>query len=95
MVNLCANNLVKTLPVPVEDIIVDTYYFFHGSSKQREEYREFQLFTGVDKQEVHMSLPVGCRLRGTLTAYLVSGLPSIVFLITTVIEWPGRVKRCA
>lgn len=29
LASLCANALVKALPVPVEDILVDTYYFFH------------------------------------------------------------------
>ena len=41
-----------------------------------------------------MSLLIGSRLSGKI-AYLVSGLPSTVILITTVIEWPGRVKRGA
>ena len=35
LANLCANNLVKTLPVPVEDIIVDTFYFLWQFEAER------------------------------------------------------------
>ena len=49
--NLSANSLVKALHYPVEDLLFDTYYFFHGSSKRREEYKEFQTFAGVDMEE--------------------------------------------
>lgn len=50
--NLCANSLVKALHYPVEDLLIDTYYFFRGSSNRREEYKEFQIFTGVDIEEI-------------------------------------------
>lgn len=30
LANLCANALVKALPVNVDEILIDTFYFFHG-----------------------------------------------------------------
>ena len=42
--NLCTNSLVKTLPVHVEDITVDNYYFF---SWQFEAERRVQRISAV------------------------------------------------
>ena len=50
--NICANSLTKALHFPVEDLLIDTYYFFHGSLKRRKVYKEFQLFTGAEIEEI-------------------------------------------
>ena len=95
--NLCANSLTKALHFPVEDLLIDTYYFFHGSSKRREDYKEFQLFTGVEMEEIlkHVSTRwlslercVGRILSqwGALRSYFNSHSDR---------ERPGKVKRCA
>lgn len=96
MANLCANSLVKALNMPIEDLLIDTY-FFHGSSKRREEYREFQVFTGVAMEEVlkHVStrwLSLERCVDRTLSQW--HALCSF-FNSHSDCERPGRVKRCA
>ena len=49
--NLCTNSLVNALHYPVEDLLIDTYYFFHGSSKRRKTVREVSNFARVDMEE--------------------------------------------
>ena len=48
IVNLCASSLVKALHFQVEELLIDTYHFFYGSSKRHEEYKQIQVFTGVE-----------------------------------------------
>ena len=84
--NLCANSLTKALHYPVEDLLVDTYYFFHGSSKRREKYKESQLFTGVEMED-SMFQHTGCLWSVVLVVYSASGMHfkviSIVIMIVT------------
>ena len=56
--NLCASSFVKALHFPIEELLIDTYYL-HGSSKRCEEYKQFQVFTGVEMDEVlkHVTTP--------------------------------------
>ena len=43
---------MNALHYPMEELLIDTYYFFHGSSKRREEYKEFKIFAGVVIKEI-------------------------------------------
>lgn len=52
LANLCVLAGVKTLPVDVDDFFVDLFYFFNKSSKCKEEFREFQEFTGTKELKI-------------------------------------------
>ena len=48
LANLCCAAAVKTIPLPVEELILDIYWHFKHSSKRKEEYKEFLEFMDVD-----------------------------------------------
>ena len=50
--NLCLLAGVKALPVDVDDFFVDLFYFFNKSAKRKEEFREFQEFTGTKELKI-------------------------------------------
>ena len=50
--NLCLLAGVKALPVDVGDFFVDLFYIFNKSAKQKEEFREFQEFTGTKELKI-------------------------------------------
>ena len=52
LANLCLLAGVQTLPVDVDDFFVDLYYYFDKSAKRKEEFHEFQLFTGVKEMKI-------------------------------------------
>ena len=43
---------VKTLPVDVDDFLVDLFYFFDKSTKRKEEFHEFEEFTGTKELKI-------------------------------------------
>lgn len=52
LANLCLLAGVQTLPVDVDDFFVDLYYYFDKSAKRKEEFHEFQVFTGVKEVKI-------------------------------------------
>ena len=45
------NSLVNAFHYPVEDLLIDTYHFFHGSSKRRKRVQGVSNFARVDMEE--------------------------------------------
>ena len=52
LANLCLLAGVENLPVDVDDFFVDLYYYFDNSTKRKEEFNEFQVFTGVKELKI-------------------------------------------
>ena len=50
--NLCLLAGVKALPVDIDDFFVDLFYFFNKSAKRKDEFREFQEFTGTKELKI-------------------------------------------
>ena len=50
--NLCLLAGVKVLPIDTDDFFVDLFYYFEKSAKRREEFREFQEFTGTKELKI-------------------------------------------
>ena len=50
--NLCAVALVKCLSEPVEDLLVDTYFWFDKSSCRKEDFHDFQDFTDTPHEVI-------------------------------------------
>ena len=50
--NLCLLAGVKTLPVDTDDFFLDLFYYFDKSAKRKEEFREFQHFTGTKELKI-------------------------------------------
>lgn len=50
--NLCLLAGVNALPVDVDDFFVDLFYFFNKSTKRKEEFCEFQEFTGTKELKI-------------------------------------------
>ena len=47
LLNLCVKNAMKTLPLKVEDLLVDIYYHFHHSVKRVASLREYADFCSI------------------------------------------------
>lgn len=52
LANLCAIAGIKTLPLPVEDLLVDVYFHFYHSSNRKEKYKEFLDFTDTEPSKI-------------------------------------------
>lgn len=52
LANLCLLAGVETLPIDVDDFFVDLFYYFDSSTKRKEEFHEFQLFTEVKELKI-------------------------------------------
>lgn len=50
--NLCTVAAVKTLPMPIEDLLVDTFFHFYYSSSRKEKYIEFTKFCDVEPTKI-------------------------------------------
>ena len=48
LANLCVVAAVKSLPVKIDDILVDIYYHFLRSSGWTEKLKEFEAFTDTE-----------------------------------------------
>lgn len=64
---------VKSLPLPVEDLLIGVCYHFHHSAKQKEQYKEFMDFLVVEPSKSSES-------SGTPSPSLAS--PEIVFFVS-------------
>ncbi|XP_060074370.1 zinc finger protein 862-like [Ylistrum balloti] len=97
LANLCTVAAVKTIPLPVEDLLIDIFYHFHHSAKRKEEYKEFLDFLNIEPAKIlkHCStrwLSLQRAVERTLHHW--PALKSY-FLSHEDVEKPGRVKRCA
>ena len=86
---------MKNISVSVDDLFVDSYYFFEHSSKRKADYKDFQLFTNVDDLEIlkhcairWLSLEKVCNRTLNQYAALLS-----YFMSHPEVEKAGRVKR--
>ena len=83
--------------LPVEDLLIDTYYYLAGSLKPKEEFREFQQFVGVDMEDIlkHVSTRWLCLER--CVNRTIRQWPAVKEYLESDNdrERPGRVKRCA
>lgn len=52
LVDLCVKAAVKTLPLKVDDLIVDVYYHFHNSTKRITTLKEYADFCAVDFKSI-------------------------------------------
>ncbi|XP_060588036.1 uncharacterized protein LOC132743524 [Ruditapes philippinarum] len=52
LANTCVQYGLKKLGVPVEDLLVDVFFHFHHSSKRKEEYKDFQMFTDTEPAKI-------------------------------------------
>ena len=52
LANLCVAAAVKSLPVNVDDMLVNIYYHFQKSSKRKEEYKEYEEFTDTEPLKI-------------------------------------------
>lgn len=50
--SLCTVAAVKSLPINVEDLLIDIFYHFHYSVKRKESFREYQEFCGAPMQRI-------------------------------------------
>ncbi|XP_077423442.1 zinc finger protein 862-like isoform X2 [Vanacampus margaritifer] len=55
--NLCVKDGLKTLPVNIDDLLVDIFYFFKNSSKRIEDFKEFQDFTNSEQEKILKHCP--------------------------------------
>ena len=95
--SLCAVAAVKSLPVNVEELLIDIFYHFYYSVKRKEAFREYQEFCGVQMQ---------CVLKHATTRWLslqkcinrtIRQWPALMSYFTSHedVEKAGRVKRVA
>ena len=52
LLNLCIKNAMKTLPLKVEDLLVDIYYHFHHSVKRVASLREYADFCSIQYKSI-------------------------------------------
>ena len=55
--NLCLKDGLKKLPVNMDDLLVDIFYFFKNSSKRIEDFKEFQDFTSSEQEKILKHCP--------------------------------------
>ena len=57
LASLYVKDGVKALQFKVYDLLVDSFYFFHHSSKRIQEFKAFQEFTEVDEDRILKHCP--------------------------------------
>ena len=95
--NLCVAAAVKSLPVNIDDLLVDIFYQFHYSVKRKAVFREYQEFCGTQMQCIlkHATtrwLSLQRCIHRTISQWL--ALKSY-FLSHEDVEKAGHVKRIA
>ncbi|CAC5413355.1 KCNT1 [Mytilus coruscus] len=97
LANICAQKAVKTLPLPVDELLIDVFFHFYHSSKRKEEYNSFLDFTDTEP----MKLLKHCGTRWLSLERCVRRLlqqwPALksYFQSHAESEKPGRIMRCA
>ncbi|CAC5378676.1 unnamed protein product [Mytilus coruscus] len=96
LANICAQKAVKTLPLPVDELLIDVFFHFYHSSKRKEEYNSFLDFTDTEP----MKLLKHCGTRWLSLERCVKRLlqqsPALksYFQSHPESEKPGRIMRC-
>jgi hypothetical protein len=75
LIHLAAEKAVAELPVSVEDLLIDLYYYFDKSTKRLQELRKFQLLCDVETHKIlkHVStrwLSLGLCIKRLLEQYV-------------------------
>ena len=97
LANLCCQQGVKQLPLPVDELLIDVYYHFAHSAKRKEQYREFLVFCDVEPLKIlkHASTR-WLSLERCVNRFL-QQWPALLsyFQSHGDVERPGRIQRCA
>ena len=97
LANLCCQQGVKQLPLPVDELLIDVYYHFAHSAKRKEQYREFLAFCDVEPLKIlkHASTR-WLSLERCVNRFL-QQWPALLsyFQSHDDVERPGRIQRCA
>ncbi|XP_078315534.1 SCAN domain-containing protein 3-like [Crassostrea virginica] len=97
LANLCCQAGVKTIPYPIDEMLVDIYYHFHNSSNRKELYTEFMEFTEVEPLKIlkHASTRwLSLQKTVTRTLHHWPALSSY-FSSHKLVETEGKVKKLA
>jgi len=96
LANLCVQAAVKTLPLPVEDLLIDIYFHFFHSSKRKELYKEYQIFTETDPLKIIKHCTTRWLSLDNCISRLLQQWPALksYFASHSDVEKPGRVQRC-
>ena len=94
--NLATNALIKEIPQPVEDLLIDTYYYLEKSSKRKEELKEFQEFTETPVEIILKHVSTRWLSLERCVKRMLSQWPALRAYFTSHkdCEKPGKVKRC-
>ena len=94
--NLCAVALVKCLREPVEDLLVDTYFWFDKSSSRKEDYQEFQDFTNTPHEVITKHVSTRWLSLQKSVDRILSQWEALQSYFSSIkeAEKPGRAKRC-
>ncbi|XP_033744260.1 zinc finger BED domain-containing protein 5-like [Pecten maximus] len=97
LANLCTVAAVKSLPLPVEDLLIYVYYHFHHSAKRKEQYKEFMDFLDVDPSKILKHCATRWLSLFRAVDRLLHHWPALksFFVSHEDVDKPGRVKRCA
>ncbi|KAI0212984.1 hypothetical protein LSAT2_002036, partial [Lamellibrachia satsuma] len=97
LANLCCVQVIKQLPLPVEEVLIDVYFNFNHSVKRKEEYCEFLEFCDVAPLKIlkHASTR-WLSLQRCVNRFLQQWLALLSYFESHEDrERPGRVNRCA
>ena len=94
--NLCAVALIKCLQEPVEDLLVDTYFWFDKSATRKEDYHEFQEFTDTPNEVIMKHVSTRWLSMQRCVDLILSQWDALQSYFSSIreAERPGRAKRC-
>ena len=97
LANICCQNGVKKLPLPVDELLVDIYFHFHHSAKRKEIYNSFMEFTEVEPLKILKHCSTRWLSLQNCVNKLLHHWPALssYFQSHDDNEKPGRVQRCA
>ncbi|XP_061162630.1 uncharacterized protein LOC133171854 [Saccostrea echinata] len=97
LANLCTMAGVKSLSLPVDDLLVDVYYHFHHSALRKETYKEYLDFCDVDPSKLLKHCSTRWLSLEKCVKRLLHHWPALTsyFNSHSDVEKPGRVKRVA
>ena len=92
--SLCVKDGIKALQFKVDDLLVDIFYFFHHSSKRKQEFKAFQEFTEVDEDRILKHCPTRWLSLEKVVNRTLSHLPALksYFASHKDVEKTGKVK---
>ena len=94
--NLCAVALVKCLHEPIEDLLVDTYFWFDKSSSRKEDLHEFQDFTNTAHEVITKHVSKRWLLLQKCVERILSQWDALESYFNSIreAERPGQPKHC-